>query len=753
MATMKDIAKLAGVSHGTVSNVINNKGNVSLKKITKVKKAIEQLGYSKNVQAQYLRNEQSREIAVILPGIMPNHYKHFYDTLHYRLTSADFSPTIYFTDNMKEREISGIQRALSLRAGGIVAVSCFGHEENPYAALDLPVYLVNAPHIKKENVYNFDIDCQTAAKDIVSRVLKDGYTRLLFFCDADSINFDKNIMRELETIAQAAKLEVKLFSSTQSFVQNMAVSLLSDCCERTVVLTADSIRFNALKEICAMLNKKMPVTIAMDDFGILKSRSVYDYNLDYRRLASKIAGQIIRKKGESRSFLPLGFDVVNEHSYRRYAHRHRQVEIKRKLHPQEVMLKLDKHKKTLNIFMRKPPVKLSMITLISPMSDFLKDFAGLLKEDTGIDLHIVALPYEELFKILESSSVYNFDLIRFDLAWSQKFAEKLCIPLSHFPETAQEFKKKLLPSIREAYMPEDTEAYTLPIDPSIQTLFFRKDLFSDTEVKRLYYEKYHKQLKLPKDFESFDKLAAFFTKGINPFSPVNYGITQTYGAVSVAACDFLPRFKSMGGKITDKNNGFCLNAYENIHILQSYINGVKYAPPGVNYWWSDAMNLFSGNQTAMSIVFLNHASRVLNNPKSSVVGKVDSTLVPGGNPLLGGGCVGISKNCQNPDYAIELLKWIYNDKTAKLLTLYGALSPCASIFENEEINRLYPWLKGVKSQFAKGSRIEAVPIKNFDYYRFEQILGMGVRNAVLGISSPEQALQTVQLQCEKEFMA
>ncbi|MBZ4252004.1 LacI family DNA-binding transcriptional regulator, partial [Streptococcus pneumoniae] len=33
MVTIKDIARVSGVSHGTVSNVLNKKGNVSAAKI------------------------------------------------------------------------------------------------------------------------------------------------------------------------------------------------------------------------------------------------------------------------------------------------------------------------------------------------------------------------------------------------------------------------------------------------------------------------------------------------------------------------------------------------------------------------------------------------------------------------------------------------------------------------------------------------------------------------------------------------
>ena len=43
MPTMKDIAKEAGVSHGTVSNVLNKTGKVSIEKIKLVEAAAKKL--------------------------------------------------------------------------------------------------------------------------------------------------------------------------------------------------------------------------------------------------------------------------------------------------------------------------------------------------------------------------------------------------------------------------------------------------------------------------------------------------------------------------------------------------------------------------------------------------------------------------------------------------------------------------------------------------------------------------------------
>ena len=65
-ASMADVAKLVGVSHQTVSRVVNDKGRVSPRTRERVQAAIEQLGYRPNSVARALVTARSG-IIVIAP--------------------------------------------------------------------------------------------------------------------------------------------------------------------------------------------------------------------------------------------------------------------------------------------------------------------------------------------------------------------------------------------------------------------------------------------------------------------------------------------------------------------------------------------------------------------------------------------------------------------------------------------------------------------------------------------------------------
>lgn len=69
MSTIRDVAKLAGVSVSTVSRVINQSGYVNKETEEKVREAIEKLDYKPNTVARGLVNKKTKTIALIIPDI------------------------------------------------------------------------------------------------------------------------------------------------------------------------------------------------------------------------------------------------------------------------------------------------------------------------------------------------------------------------------------------------------------------------------------------------------------------------------------------------------------------------------------------------------------------------------------------------------------------------------------------------------------------------------------------------------------
>ena len=72
--TVKDIARLSGVSKGTVDRVLHNREGVSKKSYAKVMKVVRESGYEPNVYASLLARHEERIIAVLMPSSSEGDY-------------------------------------------------------------------------------------------------------------------------------------------------------------------------------------------------------------------------------------------------------------------------------------------------------------------------------------------------------------------------------------------------------------------------------------------------------------------------------------------------------------------------------------------------------------------------------------------------------------------------------------------------------------------------------------------------------
>jgi len=64
---IKDIARMAGVSEGTVDRVLHNRGNVSSVALTKVNKILEKIHYKPNLIARSLGRSKRFRVSVVIP--------------------------------------------------------------------------------------------------------------------------------------------------------------------------------------------------------------------------------------------------------------------------------------------------------------------------------------------------------------------------------------------------------------------------------------------------------------------------------------------------------------------------------------------------------------------------------------------------------------------------------------------------------------------------------------------------------------
>ena len=65
--TIKDIAKLAGVSKGTVDRVLHKRGKVSPASLEKVNEVLKVIDYEPNLIARNLKNNKVYRISILLP--------------------------------------------------------------------------------------------------------------------------------------------------------------------------------------------------------------------------------------------------------------------------------------------------------------------------------------------------------------------------------------------------------------------------------------------------------------------------------------------------------------------------------------------------------------------------------------------------------------------------------------------------------------------------------------------------------------
>ena len=140
MATLKDIARAAGVSIATVSNVVNGTKAATPAVRRRVLAAIEGLGYVPNPHAKTLRTGQSRALGLVVPDLTNPFFPALVQAVETTARARGHVLIVMDAGNDAAREAEALALLASYRVAGVIWVPV---DDRPVPDLPYPLITVD----------------------------------------------------------------------------------------------------------------------------------------------------------------------------------------------------------------------------------------------------------------------------------------------------------------------------------------------------------------------------------------------------------------------------------------------------------------------------------------------------------------------------------------------------------------------------------------------------------------------------------
>lgn len=264
--TIKDVAKLAGVSPSTVSRTCSDHPSISAQTKEKVRKAMQQLGYEPNISNLSIQNTKS--IGIILPVSEYDTYENSFFLEAMRGISLfcnqkSYTPTL-ITGSTNEELLSAIKHMVKEnRLDGVIVL--YSHRQDPivdflYEEGILFVLIGKADKYANETIY-IDNDNILAAKEATNYLLDLGHTKIGY------IGSDKN----------------RIFSSDRKSGYILALAERGIPLHPDYCIEMDSIPKEQAKELQTLLSmdeRPTAMVVSDDIFALVLEKTAYELNLE-----------------------------------------------------------------------------------------------------------------------------------------------------------------------------------------------------------------------------------------------------------------------------------------------------------------------------------------------------------------------------------------------------------------------------------------------------------------------------------------
>lgn len=156
MVSIKDVAKLAGVSTSTVSRVMNNNTPVSEEKMKRVLKAIKHTNFVPNEIARCLYKKSSKLIGVIVPNLQNLFFLEMVRAIEDRVYKRGYKLILCNSNDNITKEIDNIRFLKTMNAEGVILLTSAGNTDKYISDFDMPFIVLDRDINNTNKIINIE---------------------------------------------------------------------------------------------------------------------------------------------------------------------------------------------------------------------------------------------------------------------------------------------------------------------------------------------------------------------------------------------------------------------------------------------------------------------------------------------------------------------------------------------------------------------------------------------------------------------
>ncbi|MEE5988125.1 LacI family DNA-binding transcriptional regulator [Ligilactobacillus equi] len=179
MTTMKDVARRAGVSVGTVSRYINQAPGLKEKTISAVKQAIADLNYIPDEYAKGLKTNNTQTVVLLVPTVWHPFFSEFAYYVEQYLSAKNYKMILCNSDHDPQKEQLYVQMVIQNKIDGIIGITY--NDLGKYTTGDIP--FVSIDRYFDEDTSYISSDNYDGGRQAAQAMIAKGSKYLMYFGD------------------------------------------------------------------------------------------------------------------------------------------------------------------------------------------------------------------------------------------------------------------------------------------------------------------------------------------------------------------------------------------------------------------------------------------------------------------------------------------------------------------------------------------------------------------------------------------